>query len=113
MTLTLSGLFIMALATTAITVTLTKSSFFTGLRMSARKRLPKWLAKLFSCPYCATHWVALAVTAAYFSLDPFVLFLAAAAVVGLSAAFTGLVIWLLPFAPDQDLVEAHNAQTGK
>lgn len=55
---TIGTLLALALATASVTLTLTRASIFRPWRYwIARKS--KWLGKLFSCPYCMSHWVAL------------------------------------------------------
>lgn len=51
-------LVILGLAVSAMSVTLSMSALCQGLRdwMADRHR---WLGKLFRCPYCLSHWLAL------------------------------------------------------
>lgn len=55
---------ILTLPVSAISLTITKSSLFERLREWALER-NKWLGKLVSCPYCASHWVSFALVALY------------------------------------------------
>lgn len=90
----LGRLLILALATSALSITLTKSSMFEP----ARELIKRWpvLYKLATCPYCTSHWIALVIViheplrAGYGGaiIDVF-------AVVGLSAILAGLAIKLL------------------
>lgn len=48
----------MAIAT--ITVTIGKTHAFSAMRSAVRHR-SEWLGRLVSCPYCLSHWCALAV----------------------------------------------------
>lgn len=54
---------VLALAVSAISVTVTKSSVAKPMREWIKSRSP-FLGKLFSCPYCFSHWVSFIVTAA-------------------------------------------------
>ena len=51
-------LLVLALATSAISVTVTRSGVFLGLRNFVADR-SKWLGDLMHCPYCMSHWVSL------------------------------------------------------
>lgn len=63
------------LATSAISLTLTKAQAFAWLRSLVKGKSPsstsRWgrcrafVSELFSCPYCASHWVAIAFVVAY------------------------------------------------
>jgi hypothetical protein len=49
----------MGLVVGVISVTITKSSLFESLRDWMWEKSGNFLGKLFSCPYCMSHWVAL------------------------------------------------------
>lgn len=52
-------LFKMALATAALSITVTKSSLFLPFRRLLGDPQGNWFAKLFNCPYCMSHWIAI------------------------------------------------------
>lgn len=91
-------LLLVSIATSAISLTISRAKIFEWLRKGLLRRRPpgKFLAELVSCPYCVSHWVALALvwayplrfTEGYFWLDLIVL---TAAVVGISAVISGKV----------------------
>lgn len=54
----------LALAVSAISTTISLSSLFAPLRRWCRRR-SKWLARLVSCAYCSSHWVAFIAVAWY------------------------------------------------
>ena len=95
---------VLALATTAISITCTKGSIFMPLRLWILAR-SRWLGKLVKCPYCFSHWVAFALVGIYcpiliprwFIVDWFVTVFV---VVALSAVVTGTILWLMPFQED-------------
>jgi len=47
-----------SLAVSSISMTITKAEIFAPIR-NLLGRISKWLGKLFSCPYCMSHWIAL------------------------------------------------------
>lgn len=53
-----------ALAVAAITMTLTQSNLFEGIR----KRIGH---KLVRCPYCAAHWISFFVWCTQYPMNPF------------------------------------------
>lgn len=90
-------LLLISVATSAISLTISRAKVFEWLRKGLPKRKPpgKFLAELVSCPYCVSHWVALALVWAYplrftgnFYVDLIVLTFA---VVGISAVMSGRV----------------------
>lgn len=48
----------MALATTCVSLTLTRASLFESFRSWTVGAMPSPVAKLFHCPYCISHWIA-------------------------------------------------------
>lgn len=54
----LAILLVLALATSAVSLTVTKSRAFAWLRVPIMRR-SRWFGELISCPYCFSHWVAL------------------------------------------------------
>lgn len=55
---------IISLAVSAISMTLAKSELFEPLRNNITEQ-SEWLGKLVNCPYCTSHWVAIAFVAIY------------------------------------------------
>lgn len=55
---------LLGLVAGAISCTISKAKVFAWLRAHTQKRSP-WLAALFSCYYCTSHWVALFLTLIY------------------------------------------------
>lgn len=55
---------VLALATSAISVTVSKSRVFASPRNWIASR-SSWLGELMSCSYCTSHWVAIALIAIY------------------------------------------------
>jgi uncharacterized membrane protein YphA (DoxX/SURF4 family) len=47
----------LSVATAVVSVTITRSKIFRGLRLFLEDK-NEWLHKLFTCPYCMSHWVA-------------------------------------------------------
>ncbi|MFC1639018.1 hypothetical protein ACFL26_01975 [Patescibacteria group bacterium] len=59
---------VLAFAVAAVSLTVTRSSLFApwrGWLDRRRNRFWKFLDKLFSCPYCFSHWVAVAAACAF------------------------------------------------
>lgn len=89
---------ILAFATAAISLTTAKGKIFAPFRewMKARS---DWIGELASCPYCTSHWVAIALVAIYrptlirswvivdFAVSVFVM-------VAIAAVISGLIQWL-------------------
>lgn len=84
----LMAVVMLSVATAAISMTLTKAAVFKPMRkwLAARS---KWLGKLFSCPYCASHWVATGLVLVYPPAIP--LPLAIFVVVTLASPFAWLI----------------------
>lgn len=55
----LTHLIVMALACSAAAMTITKASLFSTLRDWVVSK-NAWLGKLVTCPYCTSHWLAMA-----------------------------------------------------
>lgn len=91
---------ILALATAAISVTVSKAKVFSGVRERIARR-SHWLGELLTCPYCTSHWVAFALVAIYrpvlvrawFPVD---LLVSAFVVVALAALLMGLILIAMP-----------------
>ena len=62
----LQSLLVLALANMAISLTLTTSVLFMPFRERIKRKYWKkqMLINLISCPYCASHWVAIALISA-------------------------------------------------
>lgn len=92
---------VLALATAAISTTISKGRIFVSARKWIIER-NEWLGKLVSCSYCASHWVALVFVAIYrpiliqqwFIVDFFV---SVFSVVAISAIISGAIIKLTPW----------------
>lgn len=106
---TLESMLVVPVAIAAASLTLSRGKIFRKQRLWLKKRAP-WLGALLSCPYCVSHWIAAAAYIAYpkwlftgsvlgdFLLGVFYL-------VGTSALFSGLIMRLIAFAPDDDPLE--------
>ncbi len=55
---------LLSLPVAVISLTITRASVFQYLREWIRER-NEWLGKLFTCPYCMSHWVSFALVACY------------------------------------------------
>ena len=98
--------FTLALAVSAISMTVSKAVVFKGLRSWTRGHLP-WLGKLMSCPYCTSHWVSFAIVGLYrpsvvnsgfWAVD---LFVTALALVAVAAPVSGLIFFSFRFMPEE------------
>ncbi len=114
---------VLALATAAISVTISKARLFASAREWIAKR-NTWLGELMSCSYCTSHWVAIALVAIYrpvlvsqwIIVD---LFVSVFAVVAIAAIVSGMIIKLNPFrgtdgsfrAADNSIHEEYNASS--
>jgi hypothetical protein len=63
MTETIGELFLLALAVSAASMTVSQTAAFRPVRLCAAYWTP--LGKLLRCPYCLSHWLALAAVAFY------------------------------------------------
>ena len=90
-------LLVLALATSTISVTITKAGIFKPLRERIA-RLNDWAGELFSCPYCMAHWVAagmvgvsqpVLISTGVYVLDVIISYFA---VIAVAAVWSGLVI---------------------
>ena len=54
----LMTIFLLSLATSTVSVTITKAKIFSLLRMHVSTKSKK-LGELFHCPYCMSHWVGM------------------------------------------------------
>lgn len=105
---------ILALATAAISVTVSRARVFASTRewVAAHN---KWLGELVSCSYCTSHWVAIAFVAIYrpVIISQWIvvdLFVSVFSVVAIAAIISGLVTKLNPFPKRDDDLELEVAQ---
>lgn len=92
---------ILALATAAISVTVSKARVLASAREWIASR-NNWLGELVSCSYCTSHWVAIALVAIYrpvlvsqwIIVD---LLVSVFGVVAIAAIVSGVIIKLNPF----------------
>lgn len=90
---------LLSLPVAAISVTITKASIFHPLRNWVAEH-SEWVGKLFTCPYCMSHWVSFVLVACYqprvfqlwWLLD---LILSGFAVVAVSALVSGVIVHLV------------------
>lgn len=92
---------VLALATAAISVTTSKARVFAFARKWIAGR-NQWLGDLASCPYCTSHWVAIAFVAIYHPvLVPQLIvvdfFVSVFVMVAIAAIISGVIIKLTPF----------------
>ena len=93
--------FVLSLATTAISVTISKSEVFSSTREFIAG-ISHWLGELVSCSYCLSHWVAIVFVAIYkpviiekyFYID---LIVSMFAIVTISAILSGIIIKMKGF----------------
>ena len=99
---------VLALATSAVSVTITRGSIFNKQRSwLLGKYLP--LGKLVSCPYCLSHWVSAMFVAVY---QPVVvslwigidLLVSVLVIIALAAIVTGVITRLNHFEAEDELV---------
>lgn len=88
-------LFLLALAVSSISLTVSRAKLFADLREFVKSK-NVWLGKLLSCPYCTSHWVSFIITALYLPrpIHLFLLldwFLASMMIVALSAMLMGVM----------------------
>lgn len=92
---------VLALATAAISVTVSKARVFASIREWVASR-NNWLGELMSCSYCTSHWVAIALVAIYrpVLVSQWVvvdLLVSVFGVVAFAAIISGVIIKLNPF----------------
>lgn len=93
---------VLALATAAISVTVSRARVFASAREWIASR-NTWLGELVSCSYCTSHWVAIALVAIYrpvlvsqwIIVD---LLVSVFGVVAIAAIVSGVIIKLNPFS---------------
>lgn len=109
MSVALFQMFVLALATAAISVTVSKARVFASFRSWVASK-NAWFGELISCSYCTSHWVALALTAVYrpklvSQLTAIDFLVSVFAIVATSAVLSGAIMKLTPFQqppPDSD-----------
>lgn len=88
---------VLALATSAASLTISKSKGFNGLREWFAERVPV-IGELLVCPYCLSHWFALGLVLAIGLPDEnrvLYVLVGTFALVGMSALITGAVMRLM------------------
>jgi hypothetical protein len=55
---------VLSFVVSPICLTVTKTTFFKPVRVFIKSH-SKWLGKLFSCPYCFSHWTSFAAVAVF------------------------------------------------
>ncbi len=85
-------LIILAFATAAISMTISKAKVTAPIRDWALENIP-WVGKMLSCPYCVSHWAA----AGLVLWEPVALnfFIAVFAVIALATIIEGLMLRLM------------------
>jgi len=101
---------ILALATAAISVTVSRARVFASARewIAARS---SWLGELVSCSYCTSHWVAIALVAIYrpVLIPQWVVvdFLVSVfGVVAIAAVVSGMIVKMNPFPSRNEEIES-------
>lgn len=95
-----------SIAVGTLSLTLTKGSIFREVRLKIKQK-SIFFGKLFSCPYCMSHWIA-TITVLIFNLRLFsapwlidILF-SVLVVIGISALFFGVIMALISFSSDEE-----------
>lgn len=99
---------VLALATSAISITVARGGVFSSQRKWLLKH-HNWLGRLASCPYCMSHWVAGVLVAIYQPVVvavwlPLDLIISLFIMVALSAVVTGIITRLIPFEAEGEEV---------
>lgn len=105
---------VLALATAAISVTISRAWIFASFRMWVSYH-SAWLGELVSCSYCLSHWVAIVLVAIYRPviikhLVVIDLVVSVFVMVTLAAITGGLVTKLNPFPSRSDEIESERAK---
>lgn len=112
--LSLTSFAYVVLATSAISLTITKSSLLEPVREYAKQFMPWPVYKLLSCFYCLSHWVALLYAIVLLWPNWLEMITATFAVTGAAAIVSGLAIKLLHWDEQQIsalMEENHQLQT--
>ncbi|MBI3956750.1 MAG: DUF1360 domain-containing protein [Candidatus Kerfeldbacteria bacterium] len=105
---------VLALATAAIAVTVSKAKIFNGVRERVIRRSHR-LGELLTCPYCTSHWVAFTLVAIYRPVLvqawlPVDLLVSAFVVVALASLVMGLVLFAMPMRGTVPALSADNEE---
>lgn len=99
----LLALFIATFATSAISITISRSKLFKSIRIFIHNEVSSGFYYLVSCHYCTSHWVAFTIQAHY--LEPWQggwidYILLSFATVGASALLMGITLFFIRFNLD-------------
>lgn len=94
-------LFLISLAISAISYTISRTEIFKPIRKLICSRL-NWLGKLISCPYCLSHWVSFGMIFYFYKTISFEVFILTFAMVALSAIWTGMISRSFDFMVSDD-----------
>jgi hypothetical protein len=83
-------LFILSLAISAISYTISRTEIFKPIRKLICNRW-NWLGKLISCPYCLSHWVSFVMIFYFYKTISVEVFILTFAMITLSAIWTGMI----------------------
>lgn len=102
---------ILALAISTISITITRGGVFSKQRQWILER-NTWLGKLFSCPYCLSHWVSALVVALYQPRPvilwlPLDLLLSVFMLVAIASVISGIIMLIFKFN-DTDYEELYD-----
>ena len=101
---------LLALAAASVTLTISRSSLFREARLWVLGQ-SKWLGLLFKCPYCMGHWVSFGLMLVYHpklfdsGCLPIDYLATAFALITLNTIICDVIMYLMPFAPDEGRVE--------
>jgi hypothetical protein len=96
--------FVLALAASAISITVTKAKICKTLRERIMTR-NTWFGELVSCPYCFSFWVSLAMVLVYQPVlvtPRFIIFdlaVSVFAIMAVASILSGLIMQVMAFAP--------------
>ena len=92
----------LAAATAALSLTITRSGVFASIRQGIARQSTRG-ARLFSCPYCMSHWIAMIIVALYrpvqfvtfttFAVD---MIISVFAIIGFSVIIIGVAVSTVP-----------------
>lgn len=108
-------LLLLALATSAISITIARGGIFQWLRDWIHDH-NLWLGKLVACPYCLSHWVAGVLVGIYYPLFDYTwvvvdFILAVFVIVAISAVIIGVITRLIPFQEDGCMAQEEEIHT--
>lgn len=94
----------LGLAIAAFVFTITKSRIFRGLRVGLWLRW-QWAGKLFSCPYCLSHWVSAIITPfCWRGAGPLETGIHIFVVIAIAAGASGVIAWAHEHYPTAEWV---------